>query len=329
MGSGHKDESVRETRRINKSLARVWRSVYSGRVIREVVPLRYGTAFKKAFSDPEVFSAFVRDVVGVELEFTHIEQEKAFLAPVGKVDIRFDLFGEDVKHRAIVELQHVREVEMFARFNHYHMAAQIEQVRSHKVYTPERTVYTIVVLTRLPDDEALRFDVASQSSDLVTLDGRALGLFRHKLVFLNPRCIRPTTPAPIRRWLELIEDSLDEQIDESVYPNPLFQRIIKAIESDRLNPTERYWFFEEAIWEDSKSASYKEGIREGHKEGLQEGLRRGILDLCEVLGIVAQDERQRYLESLDAPGLEAFRDRLKQEKRWPDADGRSSVAFDR
>jgi hypothetical protein len=70
------------------------------------MPLRYGTPFRKAFSDPEVFSAFVRDVIGVEFEFTRIEQEKGFPAPVGKVDIRFDLYGEDLEHRAIVELHH-------------------------------------------------------------------------------------------------------------------------------------------------------------------------------------------------------------------------------
>lgn len=171
---------VRETRKKNKPLARVWRSVYCRGVIRHVVPLRYGTAFKKAFSDPEVFSAFVRDVVG----------------------------------------------------------------------------------------------------------------------------------------LELIEDSLDDTIDESAYPHPLMRRVIEAIEVDNLSSRELYLYKEEAEWEDTKTGSFDDGVKKGHKEGL----RRGILDVCEVLGIAVQDERQRYLESLDAPALEVLRNRLKQDKRWSDAD---------
>jgi len=219
----------------------------------EVVPLRYGTAFKKAFSDPEVFSAFVRDVIGVELHFTHIEQEKAFLAPVGRVDIRFDLFGEDASHRAIVELQHVRESDAFSRFHYYHLIAQIEQVTSSKSYHAARTVYTIVILTRLPEDEHLRFDLASQTSDLVTHDGRALGLFQHRIVFVNPRAIQPTTPKALRQWLLLFEDSLDSSINEAAYPDPMHRRVIEAIEMKHLSPKDMYWYKEEAIWEETKS----------------------------------------------------------------------------
>lgn len=285
-------------------------AVYLGRVIRHVVPLRYGTAFKKAFSDPEVFSAFVRDVVGVELEFTRIEQEKEFLAPVGKVDIRFDLFGEDTKHRAIVELQHVRQRDMFSRFNYYHLVAQIEQIKNGKNYDAERTVYTIVILTRLPEDEHLRFDVASQSSDIVTLDGRPLGLFGHRIVFVNPRAIAPTTPPAIRKWLELIEDSLDDTIDETTYPHPLMRRVIEAIEVDNLSSRELYLYKEEAEWEDTKTGSFQDGMKKG--------LRSGIHDMCEILGLEVNDARRKLIDSLDTKALEDLRAALKQDKRWPE-----------
>jgi len=307
----------------------------------QVVPLRYGTAFKKAFSDPEVFSAFVRDVIGVDLSFTHIEQEKAFLAPVGHVDIRFDLFGEDAKHRAIVELQHVRESDAFSRFHYYHLIAQIEQVTSSKSYHADRTVYTIVILTRLPEDEHLRFDLASQSSDLITHDGRALGLFRHRIVFVNPRAIRPTTPPALRQWLELFEDSLDSSIDASAYTNPMFQRVIAAIEVKHLSPKDMYWYKEEAIWEETKSEErtkghqeghqegLKEGLDKGHKEGLKEGLDKGreeglkegllgaIFDMCDLLGLHLEDAQRAQIEALDAEGLGRLRERIKTEKRWP------------
>ncbi len=304
------------------------------RGVIDVVPLRYGTAFKKAFSDPEVFSAFVRDVLGVDLEFTCVEQEKAFLPPVGKVDVRFDLFGEDLKHRAIVELQHVREDDAFSRFHHYHLVAQIEQVTSSKQYNVDRTVYTIVVLTRLPDDEHLRFDLASQSSDIITHDGRPLGLFKHRIVFVNPRALASTTPAALRSWLELIEDSLDSHIDESAYPNPLFQKVIHAIETNRMSPQEMYRMKEEAIWENSKAESEQKGLKKGRNEGrnegrdeglkegldkgLKEGLQKGILDICDLLGITLDEPRKVHLDGLDVETLDSLRAQIKQLKRWPD-----------
>jgi predicted transposase/invertase (TIGR01784 family) len=304
----------------------------------DVVPLRYGTAFKKAFSDPEVFSGFVRDVLGLELQFTHIEQEKAFLAPIGNVDVRFDLYGEDVEHRVIVELQHVREEDAFARFHYYHLVSQIEQVTSSRNYNIDRTVYTIVVLTRLPTERHLRFDVASQSSDLVTLDGRQLGLFKHRIVFVNPRAITGSTPEPLRRWLELIEDSLDEKIDESVYSNPLFLKVISSIETTHLTPREMYWFKEEAIWEDTKDAEYRrgeeqglkeghdkglkeghdKGLKEGHDKGLKEGLKKAIFDACDLLDIMLDEPQKAHIETLDADALETLRAQIKKAKRWPD-----------
>lgn len=294
-----------------------------------VVPLRYGTAFKKAFSDPEVFSAFAGDILGVPLRFWKVEQEKAFSPPVGKVDVRFDLYGEDIEHRVIVELQHVREQDMFSRFHYYHLIAQIQQIASSKSYTVGRTVYTIVVLTRLPNEERLRFDMASQSSDLVTHDGRALGLFHHRIVFVNSRAVSPSTPPAVRAWLELFEDSLDQQIDESAFPEPVFRKVIDILQESHLSPQDLYRLKEEASWEDSKNESFREGEAkgeargkaEGKAEGLVEGraagLRQAILDLCEILGIALGPERTAHLESLGAGELDALRDAIKRAKAWP------------
>ncbi|MEZ4309240.1 MAG: hypothetical protein R3F14_14480 [Polyangiaceae bacterium] len=117
------------------------------------------------------------------------------------MDVRFDLYGEDEENRVIVELQHVREQDAFSRFHYYHLISQIQQVASSKDYSINRTVYTIVVLTRLPNEGHLRFDMASQSSDLVTHDGRPLGLFHHPIVFVNPRAAsRPRLPPCAPGW---------------------------------------------------------------------------------------------------------------------------------
>ena len=60
----------------------------------KVASLRYGVIFKKAFCDPEIFTAFVRDFIGIELEINRVETEKSFDPPIGKVNSRFDLFAD-------------------------------------------------------------------------------------------------------------------------------------------------------------------------------------------------------------------------------------------
>ncbi|MCU0686715.1 MAG: hypothetical protein MUF34_31455, partial [Polyangiaceae bacterium] len=153
----------------------------------DVVPLKYGTAFKKAFADPAVFSGFARAVLGIDVDVDHVEQEHGFGPAFGRVDIKYDLFAEDARRRIVVELQHVREEDSFDRFLYYHLVGQAEQIQSADDYRFRRTVYTIVVLTRLPQNPAERFDVAVQDSDLHTLQGAKLGLYGHRLVFVNAR----------------------------------------------------------------------------------------------------------------------------------------------
>jgi predicted transposase/invertase (TIGR01784 family) len=288
----------------------------------DVVPLRYGTIFKKAFSDPETFSAFARDILELDLTFTHVVQEQAFHPPVGKVDVRYDLYAEDTEHRAIVELQHVREDDMFDRFHYYHLIAQIEQVRTGHAYTIDKTVYTIVVLTRLPNDKSLRFDVASQTCDLVTHQGRKLGLFDHRMVFINPRAISPTTPKHLRLWLEFLEDSLDSKIDEKRYTEPHFQRILKTIQTDNLTPNELYLLKEETSWENArqqaKGEGFLEGVAKGDAKGEAKTLRLLITDLCELLEVAILPEQSAWLASATKNQLEQVRSSLKQTRCWPD-----------
>jgi len=38
--------------------------------MKKVASLRYGVIFKKAFSQPDIFKAFVKDFIGIELNFT-------------------------------------------------------------------------------------------------------------------------------------------------------------------------------------------------------------------------------------------------------------------
>jgi hypothetical protein len=62
--------------------------------MKQVAPLRYDVIFKKAFSHINIFTALVKDFLGIELEIDEVENDKAFVPPVGNVATKFDLFAE-------------------------------------------------------------------------------------------------------------------------------------------------------------------------------------------------------------------------------------------
>ena len=51
----------------------------------EVAPLHYGVIFKKAFSNIDIFKAFVKDLLGIELEITEVGRQKNHLIPLKKI----------------------------------------------------------------------------------------------------------------------------------------------------------------------------------------------------------------------------------------------------
>lgn len=210
--------------------------------MKRVAPLRYDVIFKKAFSDPDIFTAFVHDVLGIRIQISKVQTEKAFKPPIGRVASRFDLFAEDLKNRIIVDIQHVRYLDHYDAFLHYHCAAILEQVTKAENYRPKLAVYSIIVLT---SGDKHTVDWATIDFDPKTRDGEGLGEIPHKVVYLCPKYVTAATPAPLRQWLQAIDDTLDETVDESDYENPLIQRIFDLIEQDRVSPEERAKMFEE------------------------------------------------------------------------------------
>ena len=71
--------------------------------MKQVASLQYGVIFKKAFSQIDVFKAFVKDIIGIELEIDKVETEKSFTQKIGNIKVEFDLYAEDLKNRVIVE----------------------------------------------------------------------------------------------------------------------------------------------------------------------------------------------------------------------------------
>ena len=242
----------------------------------DVVPLRYDTAFKKAFGKPEVFCQFVKDVLGVEIHVDRVIAGWRYPEPVGFVDIEYDLFAEDTEKRVIVELQHIREEDLFDRFLYYHFIALAQQVRTHEDYRFHKTVYTLVVVTGKShkQEEIPKFSHAVSDMDPINEFGERLGVYPHRLIFLNPNLLNEKTPDLVKSWLELIADSLDAQVDEAKYSHPTLQTVISEIKSDNITPQELKIIKDEAAWEQTKQNAYEEGQEKGHQEGRQEGRQR-------------------------------------------------------
>jgi len=233
-----------------------------------VVPLRYDTVFKKAFGKPDIFCQFVYDVLGIEIHVDRVITGRRYPEPVSYVDIEYDLFAEDTEKRIIVEIQHIQEVDFWERFLYYHIIGLAEQVRSHADYRFNKTVYTVVVLTGSPrqQENNSKFSIATSNMDPVNEFGDRLSVYPHRLVFLNPRLRNEMTPESIRMWLELIDDSMDAEVEESKYSLPI-QKVIEEIKRDNITPQELRVIKDEAAWE----RTLRESFEEGHEEGLEEG----------------------------------------------------------
>lgn len=266
-----------------------------------VVPLRYDTVFKKAFGKPDIFCQFVYDVLGIEIHVDRVITGRRYPEPVSYVDIEYDLFAEDTDKRIIVEIQHIQEVDFWERFLYYHIIGLAEQVRSHADYRFDKTVYTVVVLTGSPrqQENNSKFSIATSNMDPVNEFGDRLSVYPHRLVFLNPRLRNDKTPKSIRVWLELIDDSMDEEVNEEKYYLPIFQQIIEEIKTDNITPQELKIIKDEAAWERTLRESFDEGRRKREEEIALSMLQRGmdIVLISEMTGLKSEEiEPLKYSE---------------------------------
>jgi len=241
--------------------------------MKHVASLRYGVIFKKAFGDVEVFTHFVKDFTGIQLSIDKVETEKSFDPPIGNVDSRFDLYAQDFTNRVIVDIQHQRFADHYHRFLHYHCAALLEQVSSAKNYQPALRVFTIVVLTSGNPHESAIATIDFDPVDFVTQ--KSLGEIEHKVWYLTPKHLSSDIPEPYHEWLQAIADSLDEQVEESDYHNPVILKIFDLIQRDGLTPTDRARMKDEYSMEEVKLEEYRKGVVQGEAQGLAKGLAEG------------------------------------------------------
>jgi hypothetical protein len=270
--------------------------------------------FKKLFTNREILTVFVKDLTGLEIEPEIIETEKRFSPAVGPVDVEFDIFVEDPKHRLIIEMQKVRYDYHYDRFLYYHQVATLELVKSYTNYKLERAVHTVVWLTRPVRDKAHQHSLITTSLCSVAENGQEVPLYPHKLYFLNPHYVNDQTPAGLVDWLRLVVESITNPHHPNLnYSRGIFEKATELIVADELTPTERSVYFDEMEYESVRQVYKEEGREEGLKEGLQEGLQKGLQEgLKEGLqrglqkGLQEGEQRglQKTARSMLAKGLE-------------------------
>jgi hypothetical protein len=201
--------------------------------------------FKKAFTNKIVFKAFVRDILGIEIEVDKIETEKKFEPKIGYVDFELDIFAESVDKRIVIEIQRIEYNSHFDRFMHYFLMLIAEQQKTSKDYSINRTVYVIVILTAPYTisekngkpilDEVLLLNLNPQ-----TLAGEIRDLYGHQFVCLNPNHFKEVTPKNIRDWLDLIYQSIYTPADPTLNTdNEGIKKVIELISFENLTPEER------------------------------------------------------------------------------------------
>ena len=242
----------------------------------EVIPLKYGSIFKKVFSQPEIFCQFVKDILGIDIKIDKVYTEYEYPNPIGFVRSKYDLFAEDVEQRIIVEIQQVKEDDFFDRFLYYHLISLVEQVGGFQEYCFDRTVYTIVVLTSVPRDGSVNFSCAVSDMSPIDEHGHKVAVYPHRLIFLCPRLVNEETPPTIKKWLSFIEDSLDGKMEEKLYQETEFQQIMSNIRKQSIDPSLLSEIKDDMAWEKAKQRFMHEGWEEGWEGGWNEGRQLGI-----------------------------------------------------
>jgi hypothetical protein len=169
--------------------------------------------FKKVFTDVEVFTAFVKDVLGIDIHIDKVETEKVLPSKVSAIKFKMDLFAEDKASRTVVEIQKVDYDYTYDRFSHYFLANLVDVQRQSRDYSFAKEVYIIVVVTsayKISDitGRPIKEDVLLTDINPRNLKGEIIKMTNHKMVILNSTYIQVDTPEDILDWLNLIRESM-------------------------------------------------------------------------------------------------------------------------
>ncbi len=200
--------------------------------------------FKKVFTDITVFRAFVKDVLGIDMNITKVETEKVLPSKTSAIKFRMDLFAEDTANRTVVEIQKVDYDYTYDRFTHYFTGNLVDIQRSSRTYEYAKDVYIIVVVTsayRMTDKNGvlIKDDVLITDINPRTLNGEIREMHNHKLVILNSTHTTIHTPPSIRDWLNLIKESMKNPENPKINTaKPAIVRAAQLGQTDNIDPEE-------------------------------------------------------------------------------------------
>jgi predicted transposase/invertase (TIGR01784 family) len=251
-------------------------------MIMPIAALNNQVIFKKLLSDEDILKAFIKDFLDIDLQPETIEVEKKFVPPIGGVDIEIDIFVNDPIHRLVIEIQRERYDYDFDRFWHYHLVSQVELVKSHKSYKLEPTVYTIVWFTRKIREKHYQRSLITTRQVSETEKGENLGLYPHKLFFLNPFYLNEQTPKGLKDWMELVTESITHPQNPNInLSRPIIQKAAKLIDDDGLTAQERLSIMDERDYDNLRRREQEEGRfaekRETARKMLADGLEPVII----------------------------------------------------
>ncbi|KHD10397.1 hypothetical protein PN36_06340 [Candidatus Thiomargarita nelsonii] len=247
--------------------------------MKKVAPLRYDVIFKKAFGQPEMFTALVNSLLDLQIEINEVEN----------VATRFDLFAEDKKNRLLIEVQHAHYSDTYERFVYYQCSAMVDLIASSANYSFPVTVITLVFFTgkKTPNPNGSGILVHDfEPRDLA--NGEVVeGVYgqKHRLIFVFTNSVKKKkTPKNYLEWMQAIDDSLDENVNEEGYTNPHIRRLFELIEKDQITPEEYARMKDEYNQEESEKQAEEKGRREG-----EDKLRKAASNL-KTLGSLTEEE---------------------------------------
>ncbi len=200
--------------------------------------------FKKVFTDVEIFTAFVKDILGIDVQISKVETEKVLLSKVSAIKFKMDLFAEDKESRTIIEIQKVDYDYTYDRFSHYFLANLIDVQRSSTDYSYDKEIYVIVIVTsayKIVDQTGnpVKKDVLITDINPSDLNGEVIRMTNHKMIILNPTYPQPNTPERISDWLNLIQESMKNPEKPNInMKNPAIAKAASLADFDKLSPEE-------------------------------------------------------------------------------------------
>ena len=238
--------------------------------------------FKNVFTDVEVFCAFVKDVLGIEIQIQKVETEKVLPSKVSAIKFRMDLFAESDDHRTVVEIQKIDYDYSYDRFAHYFMANLIDMQRSSTNYAFAKEVYIIVVVTSAykiseKNGKPIKDDVLITDINPRNLQGEIRDMHNHRMMILNTTCVNENTPPNIMDWLTLIRQSMHNREHPNVNMNkPAIAKALKLADINNLSPQQ---LADAKIVEMRKVAMVmmeEQGMEKGMEKGIEKTKREGI-----------------------------------------------------